>query len=111
MLVSLPDQMGSVGTPGDIIGYMHTQVPEAGDHFLNCNFIKEDGSNTSSAIVTLSFIESSRIRWMLVCFVSDFCRPPCDISTGLCVGLCVGLCAGLCAGLCVCVCVPVLASQ
>ena len=37
MLVGLPDQAGSVGTPGEVIGYMHTQVPEAGDHFHSCS--------------------------------------------------------------------------
>ncbi|MEQ2222080.1 hypothetical protein ILYODFUR_022259 [Ilyodon furcidens] len=36
MVVSFPDQTGSVGTPGEIIGYVHTQVPEAGDHFHSC---------------------------------------------------------------------------
>ncbi len=32
-LVGLPNQPGSVGAPGEILGYIHTQVPEARDHF------------------------------------------------------------------------------
>ncbi|MED6234126.1 hypothetical protein ATANTOWER_022705 [Ataeniobius toweri] len=37
MLLRLPDQTGSVGTPGKVIGYVHTQVPEAGDHVHSCS--------------------------------------------------------------------------
>jgi len=33
MLVGLPDQTESVGTPSAVIGYIHTKVPEAGDPF------------------------------------------------------------------------------
>ena len=36
-MVGLPDQAGIVGTPSEVIGYMHNQVPEAGDYFHSCS--------------------------------------------------------------------------
>ena len=35
--MGLTDQVESVGTPGEVTGYIHTQVPEAGDHFHSCS--------------------------------------------------------------------------